>query len=130
MIMLPMNWYFSISEISFNLTQVNISDGNGIQTHNHLVRKETLNHLPKFWRPKVKASLAKWLSVRLQTNWLYGQIPWLSLKLQILRLFQARSSLRFSNYWVLIHSERYTWQDNSMQTSKPFYYVPSIAMSE
>ena len=36
-----------------------LSDSNGIRTHNHLVRKRTLNHL---------ASLAKWLSFRLRTK--------------------------------------------------------------
>ena len=34
------------------------SDGNSIRTHNHLVRKRTLNHL---------ATLAKWLSCVLST---------------------------------------------------------------
>ena len=37
---------------------VELSDCNGIRTHNHLVRKRTLN----------MASLAKWLSVRLRTK--------------------------------------------------------------
>ena len=41
----------------------------------------------------ILASLAEWLSVRLETKWLWVQIPLLSLKLQILRLFRARSSL-------------------------------------
>ena len=40
------------------------SDSNGIQTHNHLVRKRTLNGLAKL--PNLAASLAKWLSVRLR----------------------------------------------------------------
>ena len=35
-----------------------LSDSNGIRTHNHLVRKETLNHLAK---------LAKWLSCVVRT---------------------------------------------------------------
>ena len=42
------------------------SDCNGIRTHNHLVYKQTLIHL---------VSLAKWLSVRLRTKWLWVQIP-------------------------------------------------------
>ena len=41
------------------------------------------------------ASLAKWLSVRLRTKWLWVRVPFQSLKLQILRLFRARSSLKF-----------------------------------
>ena len=43
--------------------KVGISDCNRTRTHHHLVRKETLNHLAKL------ASLAEWLSVRLQTKW-------------------------------------------------------------
>ena len=45
-----------------------------------------LNHL---------ASFKKWLSIRLRTKWLLVQIFWLSLKVQISRLFRARSSLTF-----------------------------------
>ena len=44
-----------------------LSDSNEIRTHNHLVRKQTLNHLAR-------------LSVRLQTKWLSVRIPLLSLK--------------------------------------------------
>ena len=41
------------------------------------------------------ASFAEWLSVRLQTKWMWFRIPLLSLKLKISHLFQARSSLTF-----------------------------------
>ena len=41
-----------------------LGDFNESQTHNHLVCKLTLNQLAKL------TSLAKWLSVRLQTKWL------------------------------------------------------------
>ena len=51
-----------------------LSDSNGIRTHSHLVRKYTLNHLAKL------ASLAKWLSVRLRTKWLWVRIPLLPLR--------------------------------------------------
>ena len=45
---------------------------------------------------KIKlASLAKWLSVRLRIKWLWVRIPLQSLKLQISRLFRARTSLTF-----------------------------------
>ena len=119
--LLPWNWHDIWS----------LSDSNGIQTHNHLVRKQTLNLLAK---------MAKWLnyvvstylygafdcmllschvcvseskkysqmhhtdkysqhssikSVRLWTRWLWVQIPLLWLKLQISRLFRARSFLTF-----------------------------------
>ena len=66
-----------------------ISDSNEIRTYNLLVRKRTLNHLAKL------ASLAKWLSVCLQTKWLWVRILFLSLKLQIGRLLLAMSSLTF-----------------------------------
>ena len=45
-----------------------LSDYNGTRTHNHLVRERTLNHL------------AKWLSVCLQTEWLWVRVPLQSLK--------------------------------------------------
>ena len=42
------------------------SDWNGIRTHNHLVRKRTVNHWAKL------SVLAKWLNVRLGTKWFCG----------------------------------------------------------
>ena len=59
------------------LLLLTLSECNEIRTHNHLVYKRTLNHLAKL------ASLAKWLSVLLRTNWLWVQIPLQSLKLQM-----------------------------------------------
>ena len=49
---------------SYQNVKKRLSD-NGIQTHNHLVRKQTLNYLNKL------ASLAKWLNVALRTKWLW-----------------------------------------------------------
>ena len=46
-----------------------LSGSNGTSTHNHLIRKRTLNHLAKL------TSLAKWLSVRLQTTGLWVLVP-------------------------------------------------------
>ena len=66
------------------------SDSNDIRTHNHLIRKRTLNYSAK------QASLAKWLNVRLQTKRLWVLILFLSVKLQIWRLLLTRSSLTFS----------------------------------
>ena len=40
-------------------------------------------------------SLAKWLSVRLRSKWLWVRVPLQSLNLQIWRLLRARSSLTF-----------------------------------
>ena len=50
-----------------------LSDCNCTRTHNHLVHKRTLNHLAKL------ASLAKWLSVRLWTKWLWFRVQLQSL---------------------------------------------------
>ena len=66
-----------------------------------------LNHL---------ASLAKWLIARLQTKWLWVRVPWQSLKRKISRLFQARSSLTFSNYRLWIHSETRMWNDKNIKS--------------
>ena len=61
----------------------NLSDCNWAVTHNYLVQKRTLNHL------------AKWLSVRLWTKWLWVRVQLQSFKLQISCLLRARSSLTF-----------------------------------
>ena len=42
-----------------------LCDSNRIPTHKHLVHKQTVNHLTKL------ASLAKWMSVCLQTKWMW-----------------------------------------------------------
>ena len=80
------------SVVSPSLVSMILSDGNGIRTYNHLVRKQTL-------------SLAKWLSVRLRNRWLWVRIPLPLLKLQVLRLFQARRSLTLRQLYGWIHSE-------------------------
>ena len=66
-----------------------LSDSSRIRTHNHLFRKQTHNHLAKL------AFFKKRPLGRLRTKWLWVQTPLPSLKLQILRLLQARSSLTF-----------------------------------
>ena len=88
---------YSIQKLSFSdvlqnrcsYLKISQCDSNVIRNHNHLVRKWTLNYLAKL------AGLAKWLSVRLRTKWLWVRITLLSLKLQIWRLLRARSSLTF-----------------------------------
>ena len=66
-----------------------LSDRNWTRIHNYLVRKLTHNHLAKL------TSLVKWLSVWLRIKWLWIQAQLQSLKIQILHLFRARSSLKF-----------------------------------
>ena len=79
---------------------------NGTRTHNHIVRKWTFK----------QAILVKCLSVRLRTKWLWVCVLLQSLKLQISRLFCARSSLTFSNSRVWIHSKTRTWHDKNIQS--------------
>ena len=64
-------------------------DCNGTRTHNHLVRKRTLNYLAKL------ASLAKQLSAHLRTKCLWVRVSLQSLNRQISRQCRARSSLTF-----------------------------------
>ena len=74
----------SISEQStepLELFSFKLNDSNWTRTHNHLVRKRT--------------SLAKWLSVGLQTKWLWIRVQLQSLKFQISRLFRGSSALTF-----------------------------------
>ena len=49
----------------WNLSDSNVI-GSVIGSHNHLVRKRTLNH---------EAKLAKWLSFSLRTKWLWVRMP-------------------------------------------------------
>ena len=65
----------------FNLNST-WSECNWTRTQNHLVLKRTL-------------SLAKWLSVRLRTEWFWVWVQLQSLHLQISCLLRARSSLTF-----------------------------------
>ena len=64
---------------------LSLRDSNMIRTHNYLLRKRSLQ----------PPSLAKWLSVCLQTKWLWVRNPLLSFKLQIWRLLRSRRSLTF-----------------------------------
>ena len=56
---LPLSMHKCLKKATIYLCK---SDSNGIRTHNHLVRKQTLNHLTKM---ASLANLAKWLRVRL-----------------------------------------------------------------
>ena len=65
-----------------------LSECNGTWTHNHLVRKRAFNHLAELAN---LTSLAKWLSVRLRTNWLWVRVPLHSLPM-IPMNFQTKSN--------------------------------------
>ena len=56
----------------------NLSDSNWTQTHNHLVCKRTLNYLD---------TLARWLSVRLRTKWLWVRVQLQTLKTMFTNIF-------------------------------------------
>ena len=106
--------------IAWNRREIwSLSDCNKIRTHNQLVRKRTLNHLAKQaiffnfkWLSCVVSTymygasdcmclschvrLSKCLLiVGLRTKWLWVRVSLQSLKLQISRLFRAKSSLTF-----------------------------------
>ena len=78
-----------------------ICDSSGIQTHNHLVRKRTLNHFAK---------LAKWLTCVVST-YLYG----IHLNFRYRACFEEGVPWHSGNYRVYIHSEMRTWHDNNIQ---------------
>ena len=88
-------------------------DCNWTQTHNHLV------------------SLAKWLSVRLWTKWLWVQVQLQSLKLQILHLFKARSSLTFRKIWSVdsLQNAYMTWQVHTVSECFVFVVFPCCRFS-
>ena len=71
-------------------------------------------------------SLGKRLSARLRTKWLWVQIPLQSHKLQISRLFRARSFLKFTQLQS-VDSKMRMWHDKNTQSPcNPcfiFYYV-------
>ena len=74
---------------------------NGIQTHNHLGRKWTLNHFAK---------QAKWLTSVVST-YLYG----IHLNYRYCACFKEAILWHSGNYRVYIHSEMHTWHDNNIQ---------------
>ena len=73
----------------------------GIQTHNHLICKRTLNHFAK---------LGKWLSCVVST-YLYG----IRLNFRYHACFEEGVSWNSGNYIMYIQSEMCTWDDNKIQ---------------
>ena len=87
-----------------------------IRNHSQLVRKQIINHLAKL--ANCLSSLAKWLSVRLQTKWLWVRVPLQSLKVALYLLLLNRKNVlqKFSpqlmnNYSREILSEVFLWLD-------------------
>ena len=88
-----------------------LSDCNWTRTRHHLVHKRTLNHLAKL------ASLAKWLSVRLWTKWLWARVPSCShLNFRFCAYFEQGVPWHSGKYRVWVHSETRTWHDKNIQT--------------
>ena len=77
-----------------------ICDSSGIQAHNHLVHKRTLNHFAK---------LAKWLTCVVST-YLYR----IHLNFRYRACFEEAVLWHSGNYRVHIHSEMHTWHDNNI----------------
>ena len=118
----PFNFHFmsafeisslKLSQMSFLILSkfkaVNFYSFKGIQTHNHLVRKRTPNHLAKL------TNLARWLSVSLQTEWLSVQIPFCHLNVRCSTCYEQGVPWQSGNYRLQIHSETRTWHDNNIQ---------------
>ena len=82
--------------------QSTIYDSNGIQTHNHLVCKRTLNHFAK---------LVKWLTCVVSTI-LYS----IHLNFRYCTCFEEGVPWHSENYRVYIHSEMHTWYDNNIKS--------------
>ena len=89
------------------------------QTHNHLVRKLTVNQLVKL------AGLSKWLSGCLQTKWLWVRIL-LHSNFRYRACFGQGVSWRSANYRVWIRSETWTWRDKNIQSSPICFYFRSF----
>ena len=68
-------------------------------------------------QPNNLVSLAKWLSVRLRFKWLWVRVQLESLKLQILCLLRARSSLTFRQLWSVdsLGNASVTWQEHTVK---------------
>ena len=90
-----------ILQLSENIKHNTICDSSDIQTHNHLVRKRTLNHFVK---------LAEWLTCVVST-YLYG----IHLNFRYRACFEEGVPWHSGNYRVYIHSEMRTWHDNNIQ---------------
>ena len=77
-----------------------LSDCNWTRTYNHLVHKQTFNHLAK---------LTKWLSC-VVSSYLCGAFDCMFLSCHGC----------VSDYTVCIHSETHTWHDKNIQSNAPY----------
>ena len=90
---------------------------NYTRTQSHLVCKRTLK-------------LAKWLSIRLRTKWLWVRVQLQIVKLQISRLVRARSSLTFRQ----LESEEslwkpyVTWEEHTVRNCDVTHYLQSCLL--
>ena len=126
-----------------------LTDCNGTQTHNQIVRKRILNHLAQLakllccvlstylyrvfdfifyihfksestlYSSHSGIILGKLFPVRLRTKCLSVRIQWQCLQPHISRFFWARSSWHSGNYRVWIHSEKRTWDDRNIHSNAP-----------
>ena len=85
---------------------------NGTRTHNHLFRKRTLNQLAKL---ALLASLAKGLSIRLRTKWL-----WVRISLQSLSFLLIWEDYylhhKWQRWWWIVFAE---WLKGKRQIVQP-----------
>ena len=87
--------YLSVKELCARSRREiwSLRDCNRTRTHSHLVHKWSLNHLTEL------ASLAKCLSVRLWTKWL-----WVRVQLQSLKLFKTCWTSKFFGKKIRINA--------------------------
>ena len=102
-------YYFYFESIKFRSSRSQQLDSN-----NHLVHKQTLNHLAKL------TSLAKWLSAHLWIKGLWVRVQLQLLKLPISRLLWARSFLTFKQLQSVdsLWSAYVTWQEHTVARSQ------------
>ena len=98
---------------------LSLSDCNKTWTHNHLIRKLTLNHLAK---------LAKWLSF-VVSNYLHGGCGCgfkscsSHLNFRFRACFEQEGPGHSGKYRVWIQSETRTWHYKNIQSNAPYWWV-------
>ena len=75
--------------------------------------------------PQPLSSMAKWLSVRLWTKWLWVRVQLQSLKLHISRLLRVRSSLTFKQLQSAdsLWNAYVTWQEHTVGMNSFIYFL-------
>ena len=70
----------------------------------------------------IQATLAKWLSVRLWTKWLWFESICSHLNFRFRACFEQGVPWHSGNYRVWIHSEMCTWHDKNIEGKRKYVY--------